>query len=294
MHIVPQLPTTLGGLRNYLPAGEPKPAQEAFDLTAEEGATFLRIVSDSLFIQRRDELFVWLQGELQRFLPHQILISVWGEFSAWNLRFDILSSLAGARTEKAADCDIDELLRRAYSQWLRAGCQPVRLDAAMATAPLVPCACPIHRAFRGMRSLVVHGVCDKRSGSDSLYLALSSQPFPEVRRDDRTRFISLAHLLFCQIDTAWRKVASCPVDGVTLPESAAVQRLGLSVREHEILNCLCLGSTNEDIAAALRISVFTVKNHLQRIFRRIGVSSRTQAAAKYHQALRESGAFKQG
>ena len=40
------------------------------------------------------------------------------------------------------------------------------------------------------------------------------------------------------------------------------------------------------IAAALDISRHTVKNHLLRIFRKIGVSNRTQAAALYCEVMR--------
>jgi len=47
------------------------------------------------------------------------------------------------------------------------------------------------------------------------------------------------------------------------------------------------GKTNLDIAAVLDISPFTVKNHVQRIFRKIGVSNRTHAAANYNQASQE-------
>jgi DNA-binding CsgD family transcriptional regulator len=72
-------------------------------------------------------------------------------------------------------------------------------------------------------------------------------------------------------------------------ERGATQRgvLDLSAREREILERVCVGNTNLDIAAALDISPFTVKNHVQRIFRKIGVTNRTQAAARYTQALRE-------
>ena len=54
----------------------------------------------------------------------------------------------------------------------------------------------------------------------------------------------------------------------------------------EVLESLRRGKTNLDIAVALNISPFTVKNHVQRIFRKIGVRNRTQAAARYGEALR--------
>jgi DNA-binding CsgD family transcriptional regulator len=51
---------------------------------------------------------------------------------------------------------------------------------------------------------------------------------------------------------------------------------------------VCRGRTNLEIAAALGISPFTVKNHVQRIFRKVGVTNRTQAAARYAEAVRQA------
>ena len=66
---------------------------------------------------------------------------------------------------------------------------------------------------------------------------------------------------------------------------ARTRPLSVSDREREILHRLARGSSNSEIAQALGISVFTVKNHLKRIFRKIGVTNRTQAAARYNDAL---------
>ena len=52
----------------------------------------------------------------------------------------------------------------------------------------------------------------------------------------------------------------------------------LSPREREVLGCVAQGLPNKLIARRLEISEKTVKAHLTRVFRTIGVSDRTQAA----------------
>jgi DNA-binding NarL/FixJ family response regulator len=65
---------------------------------------------------------------------------------------------------------------------------------------------------------------------------------------------------------------------------------GLSQREREVLGLLVEGLPNKLIARRLEISEKTVKSHLTRIFRELGVTDRTQAAlwAERHN-LGESG-----
>lgn len=53
----------------------------------------------------------------------------------------------------------------------------------------------------------------------------------------------------------------------------------LTIREREVLQALLSGSTNVDIANQLFVSESTIKTHLYRAFRKIGVSSRGQAIA---------------
>ena len=53
----------------------------------------------------------------------------------------------------------------------------------------------------------------------------------------------------------------------------------LTAREIEVLRLVASGRSNSEIAAALVISEHTVARHLQNIFGKLGVSSRTAAAA---------------
>ena len=64
-----------------------------------------------------------------------------------------------------------------------------------------------------------------------------------------------------------------------LPLRAAHEH-NLSARESEILAWVALGKTNPEIGSILGISAFTVKNHVQRILKKLDVTNRTQAVGK--------------
>jgi PAS domain S-box-containing protein len=69
------------------------------------------------------------------------------------------------------------------------------------------------------------------------------------------------------------------VDGVSLvPEAAEPGRIPhLSSRELEVLGLLAQGHTPREIAAILRISRVTVRNHMTHVMEKLGVRSRLQA-----------------
>jgi DNA-binding CsgD family transcriptional regulator len=51
----------------------------------------------------------------------------------------------------------------------------------------------------------------------------------------------------------------------------------LTDREHEILTLVCAGATNADIAAALFLSINSVKTYIRTAYRKMGVHTRSQA-----------------
>ena len=275
-----QLTTWLDGCSRGI--GERAPA-----LNPQDGVKFISILAASRLVRRQGDLFAWLKAA-QEFLPHQMLDAAWGDFQRWNVKCEVVSHLPGARLLHTRDCTLDDVLREAYMQWLRAGREPLVLSAVAVNSLRRPCTCALHTALRGMHSLLVHGVRDKLSGCDSLYIALDGQNLPAA--GEHGRVIALAHLLLCQLDNAWRRLAAFRLDNLPAAQAMALPRaLELSAREREILASLSHGRTNHDIAEALAISLFTVKNHLKRIFRKIGVSNRTQAAALFNQELLRSG-----
>lgn len=57
-------------------------------------------------------------------------------------------------------------------------------------------------------------------------------------------------------------------------------RPALSPREREVLQLVATGLTNPEISVQLGLGVETVKTHLERAFRKLGVSGRTEATAE--------------
>jgi DNA-binding NarL/FixJ family response regulator len=69
---------------------------------------------------------------------------------------------------------------------------------------------------------------------------------------------------------------------LTLPPAAVGLRMGgheLSLRQVEVMEAIASGRTNPQIAKLFFLSEKTVKNHINQIFARLGVSSRAEAIA---------------
>ena len=80
-------------------------------------------------------------------------------------------------------------------------------------------------------------------------------------------------------ESAWTRDELRRVTGaLATPRLTADVEVPLTQRESEVLRQLAYGLTNKEIANTLHISYETVKEHVQHILRKIGVSDRTQAA----------------
>lgn len=80
-------------------------------------------------------------------------------------------------------------------------------------------------------------------------------------------------------DDSWTRDELRRVTGaLATPRVLADVEAPLTQRESEVLRQLAFGLTNKEIAQALGISYETVKEHVQHVLRKVGVSDRTQAA----------------
>lgn len=67
-----------------------------------------------------------------------------------------------------------------------------------------------------------------------------------------------------------------------LVRSTANDPTALTDREESVLALIAEGRSNSQIGATLSLSENTIKFHLRNLFSKLGVTNRTEAAAKYH------------
>ncbi len=72
-------------------------------------------------------------------------------------------------------------------------------------------------------------------------------------------------------------VARTTREGSMIINQRLCVKLGLTARQQQLLALLARGFTNKEIAESLRLSEFTVKNHVHRIMRQLNANSRYAA-----------------
>ena len=257
-------------------------------LSPENLDRYYHIITEANSICRHHELLTWLQGDIQYYLPHEILIAAWGDFAANRISYDIVSAMPGVRTEHSTPQALLPLLQGLFNRWVELGKSPYTLGVGESGFLLEGdgLQCSLGNALQAMRSLLVHGLTNERSHHDCLYVIFSSE---------RKLHESLGAV---QILLPYLDMAFCRVTPLTDPHPQPGQLLladqmnssknsGLSKREVEIMKWVKMGKTNLEIASILDISIFTVKNHLRHIFKVLDVSNRMQAAAKVTQSVKQ-------
>jgi len=224
-------------------------------------------------------MLVWLQGDMQRYLTHDIMVAAWGNFHDQEhaIQYDFISAIADVRSRSFNDAKISPLLRKLFLRWHELDKTPFTFHSSKNDflEELTEWECTLGNTSYKMRSVMVHGISDKRAMHDCLYIAFRSKScFTEAECG------VMAALTPC-IDTALRQVDLLPPQTSTQKQLSRTNSTAplclLSDRELEILHLITVGKTNPEISSILNISEFTVKNHMKRIFKKINVTNRAQA-----------------
>lgn len=123
----------------------------------------------------------------------------------------------------------------------------------------------------GLRNTVGHGALDER-GSFGSYFIFSCLPGDIGEREVFLLKLITPHLHFALMRTVEL------IQEVDKPAESG--HAGLSERQQEILRLIYQGKTNREIAGLLTMTEKNVNYHIEKIFTKLGVRSRAQAASK--------------
>lgn len=245
----------------------------------EERNRFLPVIEQGLALERHVDLLHWLQGDVQHHLPHDILLAGWGDFREGPIAHDLLSKLPGVRSYAAGTESLAFLLRKFHTLWVGAQRQPCRLnfrESEYLRGSSRPEA-SFRSALQNMRTVLIHGLRDERSGHECLYVVMSAAEIPAEPAGTAMK------VLIPFVDSALRRITQLPQQHTQTSlslQTAQEELLGLSEREVQVMAWVAMGKTNSEIGDILNISGCTVKNHMQRIFRKLNVFNRAQAVSK--------------
>jgi len=261
-------------------AGGPAPSNKhASVVTEDESLIHSRTELDMLLVnieaavkvETRPDFFFWVQGVFQGMIAHEALVCGMPDPSAQGLRFEWVGSYPIGQDRFAEWCRTDGgLLHALVGAWEQGGRRALLLGATPAAdAPSAP-------VLEGLRRLdlgeaVAHGLPGS-NGIPTAFFAFFKLPAGASAREARMLELLLPYLYSAWLRSSFDQAArGKPPSG--LPEV-------LTAREVEVLNWVEKGKSNGEIAQILKISPLTVKNHMQKILRKLNVQNRAQAVAK--------------
>jgi len=230
-------------------------------------------IDASLRVHARHQFFSWTQGLLQNLLGHELLIC------ALRSGEPLLFHLDSFATSVVEPGSFSEIFRRDTSlvphlikSWEDNYFRPVICEigtgSQFAQTPLAR-----ELARLGADTVLVHGTYDV-FGKLASFFVLALKP------DSRgPRQIYLAEVLVPFLHLAWVRTQINRPAGEGAGAGPGASTL-LTAREQEILRWIHVGKSNIEIGAILGISPLTVKNHVQKILRKLNVQNRAQAVGR--------------
>ena len=263
---------------------------EAAGLTPQHVEALVRLIETAPSVSRRPQFFLWSQGPLHSLLPHLVLVCAAYSRQKRALVHSVFQTVV---ISPPALQDLSDpgsaLMKACVAEWLEGGGKPLSLNIDRLT-DLAQVQALRLQSETGPMELLVHAVSrpQRLSELESLFVLVCPVSNPGV--DVRARSLRYMGLLTPCLHATWRQVLGTDFAlGKDQPAprdiASATGRLSiadpqkLTEREREILMGAREGKSNPQIGEDLNISGLTVKNHIQKILRKLGARNRAHAVA---------------
>jgi transcriptional regulator EpsA len=267
---------------------EPVPAMAGIELEPASlplplARVLLRFVEESPEVHRRHQFYTLLQSQLLPLLPHTVAVCGAYDRRRRDLVFDVFNSvvLPPWLPQQLARSD-SPMLARLMQAWVDSGGEPLLLSAEGPQAVALGAELAALREA-GVERLLVHGVSRPERLHEVSGLYILGGPLPPGDVEERRLLRLVVHALhaaYLRTLDIERELGAPPQ--VALPQPAEGHReprARITPREAQILSWVRDGKSNQQIGEALGISALTVKNHIQKVLRKLDASNRAHAVA---------------
>lgn len=242
---------------------------------ADSAALVSAIVSGAQ-VRTRYQFFVWTQAQLQQILPHRVLVCGVLRANGVGMFFDHFYGHPVDPLTLARLCHPRQgLIAELAESWRGRGCEPLAVTRGDGFDPVSRLGNELHGLALG--DAIVHGIPSEHhpSGAHALIAAVALATAPRARELQVTQ--ALTPGIFGAYCRAVRRDNAAAAHAAPAAQGPGNE---LSDREIQILRYVRDGRSNQEIGEILSISPLTVKNHMQRILRKLQASNRTQAVSK--------------
>jgi transcriptional regulator EpsA len=234
-------------------------------------------------VHRRYQFFFWTQDSIQVILPHQLAICGYYDRARKEVRLEALNSIVVPAPVLAMLTDGRSLLmQHVITAWInnRGHALAVHLPALAQRGTSLASSAELLTAA-GFVDLLVHGVSRPQRSADIETLFVFASPGAAVTKSQVASIELLLpnlHSTYLRVQAIEREIA----EAGSQPCNTAPGFSGTSIseREEQVLAWVREGMSNQEIGEQLGISPLTVKNHIQKILRKLGAANRTQAVAR--------------
>ena len=232
-------------------------------------------------VRRKYQFFVWTQGSMQTLLPHKLAICGVYDRNRKEVRLEAFNSIVIPATVLGVLTDgQSQFMQYVINAWInnRGRAFVVRLST-MSTKAIAPAVEALQAS--GFVDLLVHGVSRPQRATEIETLFIFGSPGVIVDKsevDGIELMLPHLHSTYLRVQAIEREIAEAGVRPTAL--GVGYSSASISEREEQVLGWVREGMSNQEIGVQLGISPLTVKNHVQKILRKLGATNRAQAVAR--------------
>lgn len=242
-------------------------------LTGKEQTALWRALLAALDVRSKGQFFLWAQGQVQALVPHNLMVCVRLDPQGMPKHIETLPGVPiEPSTLDALTHPQSGLVARVAQMCRQADLSQITWfdDANDKSSPLNAMAPDMQALRLGQAMFQYTGPMVDGSALFAFFM-LRESPTAAMQWMLRVLQPSL-RMAFARVEYHTEAVRP---GGATEDDDTE-----LTERQLEILHWVKLGKTNYEISQILDISALTVKNHMQKLFKKLNVHNRAQAVAR--------------